>query len=87
MIKAYRSFDEILDIFSITVSTANKIIKKHKVDTFTSKGLKINVKDFYKAYTQHYNPSLFDVSTQKPTKKIRDISDIFQQLFGRGYTT
>ena len=65
MIKAYRSFDEILDIFSITVSTANKIIKKHKVDTFTSKGLKVNIKDFNKAYTKHYNPSLFAPGCKK----------------------
>jgi hypothetical protein len=81
MTKSYRSLEEILDIFSITLSTAKKIIKKHKVDTFTSKGLKIHVKDFYKAYTQYYNPSLFDMETKKSDKKTKDISDIFQQLF------
>ncbi|MEI7557449.1 MAG: hypothetical protein WCJ45_00930 [bacterium] len=64
-----------------------KIIKKHKVDTFTSKGVKVHVKDFYQAYTKHYNPSLFDVAKKKPASNPRDISAIFQQLFGRAYTT
>ena len=59
MTKPYRSLDEILDIFSIPVSTAKKIIKKHKVDTFMCKGLKVHIKDFNKAYIKHYNPSLF----------------------------
>jgi len=59
MTKSYRTIDEIADIFGITLQVARKIIKKHKVDTFTSKGLKIHVKDFNKAYTKYYNPSLF----------------------------
>ncbi len=59
MTKPYRSLDEIVDIFSITLPVAKKIIKKHKVDTFTSKGLKVHVKDFNKAYIKYYNPSLF----------------------------
>ena len=59
MSKPYRSLEEIADIFSITLSVAKKIIKKHKVDTFTNKGFKVHVKDFNKAYTKHYNPSLF----------------------------
>lgn len=86
MTKAYRSLDEIIDIFSISLSTAKTIIKKYKVDTFTNKGYKIHVKDFYKAYTKHYNPSLFDLGTKKCAKKPKDISDIFQQLFGSAYT-
>jgi len=59
MTRNYRSLDEIADIFGITLPVAKKIIKKHRVDTFTSKGLKINAKDFNKAYTKYYNPSLF----------------------------
>ncbi|MCX6825624.1 MAG: hypothetical protein NTY80_05430 [candidate division SR1 bacterium] len=59
MTKPYRSLDEILGIFSITLSTAKSIIKKYKVDTFTNKGFKVHVKEFNKAYTKHYNPSLF----------------------------
>jgi hypothetical protein len=59
MTKPYRSLDEIADIFGITLPVVKKIIKKHKVDTFTNKGFKVHVKDFNKAYTKHYNPSLF----------------------------
>lgn len=62
MQKAYRSLEEIADIFGITLPVAKKIIKKHKVDTFTNKGFKIHVKDFNKAYTKYYNPSLFTTS-------------------------
>lgn len=59
MNSTYRSVNEIADIFGITLPVTKKIIKKHKVDTFTHKGLKVHVKDFNKAYTKHYNPSLF----------------------------
>ena len=59
MSKPYRSLDEIADIFGITLPVVKKIIKKHKVDTFTNKGFKVHVKEFNKAYTKHYNPSLF----------------------------
>jgi len=59
MLRSYRTIEEITDIFWVTLHVVRKIIKKHKVDTFTSKGLKINVKDFNKAYTKYYNPSLF----------------------------
>jgi len=59
MTKAYRSLEEIVDIFGTTPQVAKKIIKKHRVDTFTNKGLKIHIKDFNKAYTRYYNPSLF----------------------------
>lgn len=59
MTKPYRSLEEIADIFGITLPVVKKIIKKHKVDTFTNKGFKVHVKDFNKAYTKHYNPSLF----------------------------
>ncbi len=59
MLISYRSLDEIASIFGISLQVAKKIIKKHRVDTFRSKGLKINIKDFNKAYTTYYNPSLF----------------------------
>lgn len=87
MIKAYRTIDEICDIFRITLQVARKIIKKHKVDTFVSKGLKIHVKDFYKAYTAHYNPSLFERSmkTNQP-KAPKNVDEIFQELFGSPYS-
>jgi len=46
----------------------------------------VHIKDFYKAYTRYYNPSLFDVDNKKNEKtkytpKEKDISDIFQKLF------
>lgn len=59
MTRNYRSLDEIADIFWITLPIVRKIVKKHKVDTFISKGIKANIKDFNKAYTKYYNPSLF----------------------------
>ncbi|MFA6255859.1 MAG: hypothetical protein WC606_01625 [Candidatus Absconditabacterales bacterium] len=59
MTKPYRTLDEIVNIFSITLPVAKKIIKKHKVDTFKNRGLKVHIKDFNKAYTKNYNPSLF----------------------------
>ncbi len=65
MNKPYRSLDEIADIFWITLPVVKKIIKKHKVDSFTCKGYKVNVKDFNKAYTKYYNPSLFKNSLTK----------------------
>jgi|GEM_PF-1478911 superoxide dismutase len=87
MNKTYRTIDEITDIFGITLQVARKIIKKHKVDTFTSKGIKIHIKDFYKAYTTHYNPSLFEWSmkTNQP-KPPKNIDEIFQKLFGSPYS-
>lgn len=85
--KAYRSLDEIMDIFKISLSTVNSIIKKYKIDSFASKWkTQIHAKDFYKVYITHYNPSLFEIWDQK--KKIRTIqpkvnnADIFQKLFG-----
>jgi predicted transcriptional regulator len=62
MQKPYRSPQEIADIFGITLPVVQKIITKHRVDRFVCKGLKIHVKDFHKAYTKHYNPSLFTTS-------------------------
>jgi len=88
--KAYRSVDEIIDIFKITLSTVNSIIKKYKIDHFTGKWkIQIHAKDFYKAYTHNFNPSLFEVWDKK--KKIKKVlvknnnSDIFQKLFGSPY--
>jgi hypothetical protein len=87
-LKTYRSSDEIMDIFKITSSTVNSIIKKYKIDSFSSKWkLQINTKDFYKAYVTHFNPSLFEVWEKKNVKKAislpkNDNSDIFQKLFG-----
>jgi len=87
MSKPYRTLDEIVDIFWITVPKAKSIIKKYKVDAFTNKGYKVHVKDFYTAYTRHYNPSLFDMKPIKTnTQHPKDISDIFHELFGCAYS-
>lgn len=88
--RAYRSIDEIMDIFNITLSTVNSIIKKSKIDSFSDKGkIQINAKDFYKAYTDNFNPSLFDVwdgNRQIMIDVIKPNSaDIFQKLFGSPY--
>lgn len=85
--RAYRSIDEIISIFKITLSTVNSIIKKSKIDSFSDKGkIQINAKDFYKAYTDNFNPSLFEVWDKKKQMKIVVIkpnnADIFQKLFG-----
>lgn len=89
-IKTYRPIDEIMEIFKITLWTVSSIIKKYKIDSFSSKGkLQINAKDFYKAYTNNFNPSLFDVwNKRKEIKVVTDkssTSDIFQKLFGGSY--
>jgi len=85
--RAYRPIGEIMDIFKITLSTVKSIIKKNKIDSFVDKGkMQINAKDFYKAYTDNFNPSLFDVwdKKQKTDSEItkQDNADIFQKLFG-----
>ena len=85
--RAYRSIDEIMSIFKITLSTVNSIIKKSKIDSFSDKGkIQINAKDFYKAYTDNFNPSLFEVWDKKKKIKVAVIkpnnADIFQKLFG-----
>jgi len=86
-VRAYRSIDEIMGIFKITLSTVNAIVKANKIDAFSDKWkTQINAKDFYKAYTNNFNPSLFEIWERK--KKIKPAivqknnADIFQKLFG-----
>jgi len=92
-IKTYRPIDEIMEIFKITLWTVNSVIKKYKIDSFSSKGkIQINAKDFYKVYTNNFNPSLFDVWERKGIKKTvpainNDNSNIFQKLFGSPHIT
>ncbi len=86
--RAYRSIDEIMSIFKITLSTVNTILKKNKIDSFSDKWkVQINAKDFYKAYTSNINPSLFEIWNEKKKIEIAmlktdDNANIFQQLFG-----
>ena len=88
--KPYRPLDEILEIFQIKLATAKAVLKKHRVDTFSNKGkLMIHAKDFYKAYTKSFNPSLFQFDEAKPCVDVKTkpttTSDIFQKLFGSSY--
>ena len=90
-VKTYRSVNEIMEVFKITLWTVNSLIKKYKVDSFSSKGtMQINAKDFYKVYVTYCNPSLFGTWDEKKkpigisTKK-NDNSDIFQKLFETPY--
>ena len=85
--RAYRSIDEIMSIFKITLSTVNSIVKNSKIDSFSDKWkIQINSKDFYKAYTDGFNPSLFGVWDKKKQMRVAVIkpnnADIFQKLFG-----
>ena len=62
----YLPLDEILEMFQIKLATAKAVLKKHSVDTFSTRGkLMVHVKDFYKAYTKSFNPSLFRVKTKE----------------------
>ena len=90
MNKPYLPLDEILEIFQINLATAKSVLKKHKVDTFSNKGkIMIHAKDFYKAYTRNFNPSLFEFVETKQTVEnkpnLRNTSEIFQKLFGSSY--
>lgn len=88
-IKAYRSINEIIDIFKITAWTVTFIVKKYKVDNFLNKWvIQLNSKDFYKAYTKNVNPSLFDIWYRKNINKesiLPDIKTIFNKLFSTPY--
>ncbi len=69
--KNYVTVPEIIEIYKISQSIVNIIFKKYKIDTFKwKKGLLVNFKDFHKAYTSAYNPSLFSELDKK--NKIRE---------------
>ena len=68
--KNYITVQEVIDIYKISQTIVNTILKKYKIDTFKGKKwLLINFKDFHKAYTSAYNPSLFSVLDKKATKE------------------
>ena len=70
--KNYITTQEIIDIYKISQNVVNTILKKYKIDTFKGKKwLLINFKDFHKAYTSAYNPSLFSDLDKK--NKIKEI--------------
>ena len=97
--KNYITIQEIIDIYKISQTIMDTILKKYKIDTFKGKKwLLINFKDFHKAYTSAYNPSLFSVLDKKATKetprkpeeveellKFWDIDWLFNKTFSSSY--
>ena len=97
--KNYRSAQEIMNIYSISDSTLETILRKHKIDKYKGKKwILINAKDFHKVYTTIYNPSLFWFEEKKKTKKVVnkstisnliprfwDIWSLFTCIFSKGY--
>lgn len=70
--KNYITIQEIMDIFKISQQVSVTILKNHKIDVYKGKNwLMVNFKDFHKAYTNSYNPTLFEVYDKKQkTNKI-----------------
>ena len=97
--KNYITTQEIIDIYKISQTIVDTILKKYKIDTFKGKKwLLINFKDFHKAYTSAYNPSLFSVLDKKTTKetprkpeeveellKFGDTNWLFSRSFSKSY--
>lgn len=68
--KNYISVQEVIDIYKISQTIVNTILRKYKIDTFKGKKwLMVNFKDFHKAYTSAYNPSLFSELDKKSKTK------------------
>ena len=69
--KNYITVPEIIEIYKISQNIVDTILKKYKIDTFKGKKwLLINFKDFHRAYTSAYNPSLFSALDKKSKTKI-----------------
>ena len=89
--KNYITIKDISKIYNISQKTVNMILKNHKIDTFKSKmWLVINFKDFHKAYTSTYNPSLFSYTEKKPTIEngfliFADVENSFLNIFSKPY--
>ena len=90
--KNYITIQEIIDIYKISLNTANIILNKYKIDTYKGKKwLLINFKDFHKAYTSAYNPTLFSLIDKKEKQrkheevekliKFGDTNDLFKHVF------
>lgn len=68
--KNYITVPELIEIYKISQNVVNTILKKYKIDSFKGKKwLLINFKDFHKAYTSAYNPSLFSHLDKKTKVK------------------
>jgi len=89
--KNYITIKEIKKIYNISQQTVNMILKNHKIDSFKSKKwLVINFKDFHKAYTSAYNPSLFSYTEKKPISENKflifaNVENPFLNIFSKPY--
>ena len=85
--KNYITTQEIIDIYKISQTIVDTILKKYKIDTFKGKKwLLINFKDFHKAYTSAYNPSLFSVLDKKTAKETPTKPEEVEELLKFGDT-
>lgn len=89
--KNYITIKDIKTIYNISQSTVNMILVKYKIDTFKNKmWILINFKDFHKAYTSVYNPSLFSY-TKKESNNVQkflifaDVENSFLNIFSKPY--
>lgn len=82
--KNYITIQEVIDIYKISLNVVNTILKKYKIDTFKcKKGLMVNFKDFHKAYTSAYNPSLFSEldgksKTKETPRKPEEVEELLK---------
>lgn len=89
--KNYITIKEISKIYNISQKTVNMILRNHKIDSFKSKKwLVVNFKDFHKAYTSTYNPSLLSYTEKKPISENRflifaDVENSFLNIFSKPY--
>ena len=87
--KNYITLKDIKTIYNISQTTVDMILKKNKIDTFkVKKWVVINFKDFHKAYTSTYNPSLFSY-TKKESNNVQkflifaDVENSFLNIFSK----
>lgn len=98
LMKNYITTQEVIDIYKISQTILDTILKKYKIDTFKGKKwLLVNFKDFHKAYTSAYNPGLFSeldnkksVTPRKPEEveellKFADTDWLFTKTFSKSY--
>ena len=78
--KNYINTQEIIDIYKISQTIVDTILKKYKIDTFKGKKwLLINFKDFHKAYTSAYNPTLFsDIDKKEKPRKPEEVEKLLK---------
>jgi len=98
LMKNYITTQEVIDIYKISQTILDTILKKYKIDTYKGKKwLMINFKDFHKAYSLAYNPGLFSeldnkksVTPRKPEEveellKFADTDSLFTKTFSKSY--